>query len=217
MRKFPKILFFLVLAVFLWCGTAMALPYTPISNSSEPSLIDPGGILDTLYGLKNLERIADDFDQTWIELDGGVSAQAKYAGFSQNFGYIQGGVFTSLFTVTESGYLSGSPSCLFLEEDGHEIFQFGLYLSGAPLRSSLESSNSDGLDHMVTWLITGADSAGNYVIAWEDFEYGGDTDFNDLVIEVSMAAPIPEPTTLLFIGAGLVMLAVLGRRKLFKT
>jgi hypothetical protein len=68
---------------------------------------------------------------------------------------------------------------------------------------------------MVTWLITG--EAGNevrrYVIAWEDLNGGGDRDFNDLVVEVSVA-PVPIPAAILLLGSGLVGLA--GIRKKFK-
>jgi hypothetical protein len=73
-----------------------------------------GGILDTLYGWANLTRIADSLypgDQIWMNLNGGGTAEAKYAHYSQVFGYIPGGLavapFVPLFTVTGNGYAPG--------------------------------------------------------------------------------------------------------------
>jgi hypothetical protein len=55
---------------------------------------------------------------------------------------------------------------------------------------------------MVTFYITGGQSAGHYVIAFEDLKGGGDKDYQDLVVEVmgkageSGPSPIPEPATI---------------------
>jgi hypothetical protein len=85
--------------------------------------------------------------------------------------------------------------------------------------TSLPGKNSDSLDHMVTWLISGNEDkpnnpVGSYVIAWEDLppKYT-DSDFNDLVVEVTVA-PVPIPAAILLLGSGLVGLA--GIRKKFK-
>jgi hypothetical protein len=198
---------------------AMAL-LTPISSapSGELSLLGSGGILDTLYGLSNLERISDSFtgDQLWELSDAAASVTvvAKFAGFSQGFGVIpgsSGGPFTSLLTQI-ANVNPGSPG---LSVDLPALtgeFRFGNDPSGAPLWSSLQSDNSDGgLDHMVAWRIT---TTGNYVLAWEDLAGLGDRDYNDLVVEVRGAAPAtPEPGTLLLIGAGLVGIGVGVRRR----
>jgi len=102
-------------------------------------------------------------------------------------------------------------------------FLWALNPSGAPLWTSLPDQNDDLLDHMVTWKIIGgqANTAGNWVIAWEDLPGGGDRDFNDLVVEVgfepipdledSLATPVPAAVWLF--GSGLLGLIGFARRK----
>lgn len=56
---------------------------------------------------------------------------------------------------------------------------------------------------------------GNYVIGWEDLDFRGSTDkdYNDLVVEIHGAAPVPEASTLMLFGSGLSGLLFLARRK----
>lgn len=69
------------------------------------------------------------------------------------------------------------------------------------------AKNSDGLGHMVAYEGSGRD----LLIGFEDLNGGGDLDFEDFVVRVSARgtdpAPVPEPTTLLLLGSGMLGLA----------
>jgi len=180
--------------------------------NAEPVLSE---VLDNIYGVGNWEPYNAP-DELWRNIDGLASAQAKFAGADQDFGYlpdVTGGAFQSIFTVTADGYLGGSPSAALPIAQTGDIFRFTDQPSGYPLWSSQVSDNSDGMDHMQTYSITGGSSAGNYVIAWEDLpEESSDVDYQDLVVEVSGVHPVPEPATILLLGLGALALRRKNRR-----
>ena len=180
--------------------------------NAEESLSE---ILDNIYGVSNWEPYNAP-DELWRNIDGLAKAQAKFAGADQDFGYlpdVTGGAFQSLFTVTADGYLGGNPSSAFSIVQTGNIFRFADQPSDYPLWSSQASDNGDGLDHMQTYSITGGPSAGNYVIAWEDLPVDdSDLDYQDLVVEISGAHPVPEPATILLLGLGCLALRKKCRR-----
>jgi len=236
-----RVIGLLVLASVVLLAPPASGWYTYVGPSGHPltedNLMGWGGVLDNLYGVDNVTRCNDAWDQIWYNPDGSAIAQVKYAGYDQQFGYFanaSGSAFTAMFKVEGTGYqddltvtgLNGFTP----DEDGW--FNFTAAMTGSNFRpgddpiapppnpdppawSSLMTDNS-GYDHMVTWEITGGASAGGYVVCWEDkFHTDWDQDYQDLVIEMRGVNPIPEPSTiaLLALGASTIGLGLWRRRR----
>ncbi len=195
MNTSAKIFALAMAASLLFYGSAAA-SFTTINPGGDgplSTLTGFGGILDRLYGWNNLQRIDDSQDQIFDFSDGDATAQAKYAGYSQNFGYIadlnDDGIFdesaTSLFTVPGGiandfdNSIAPGPNYQGLFSTSHN-FIFTNDPNGASSPStwySKESMNPFNEDHMVTYRIIGNgfghtdNMIGNLVLAWEDKPY----------------------------------------------
>jgi hypothetical protein len=200
-----------VILVALLCTNGIYASITPVSPNpgGEPNLYaglsgnPKGNVMDTLYGVGNYSRIDDALDQTWWKWNGGATVEAKYASDSSVLYWRPIGSATATF-LFNIGVQSPKVTAT-LSPKG--VVQFTWELKDTStnntLFSSVTASNPDTpnpVDHMVTFLITGGadrgNIVGNYVIAWEDRSVpGSDLDYQDAVIEVTEAAPIPEAST----------------------
>jgi hypothetical protein len=197
----------LVCGLVLMLGALAQADFTTIGSSSEPSIYS---IMDYLYGSGNYTRINDSFDQVWVKSGSATAdAMAKYAGYSQYFGYVDSNGFTIKITSSASGYITMDP----VPMNPNGFFAFANDPNGVnvdpPRWSSMISANQDGLDHMITFRL----SNGNYAVVWDDEYNGGDRDFNDFVVEVSGVKPVPEPATMILLGTGLMGLCYMRRRQ----
>ncbi|MCE5264385.1 MAG: PEP-CTERM sorting domain-containing protein [Deltaproteobacteria bacterium] len=99
---------------------------------------------------------------------------------------------------------------------------YGFYFIGVDgakfLTQSSSSPNDVGSQHFAVF----QDTDGSFWIGMEDLKFGripgscnyyqSDKDYNDMIVRISSVTTIPEPTTMLLLGLGLVGLAGLRRK-----
>jgi hypothetical protein len=157
-------------------------------------------------------------DEVLLEINGFVTASARYAGYTQVLGYYTGlctgSGQTQLFNVTTTGYLgrcsagSSNPgaecandtdcpggtcdplySAQFLVGGGASTIGFYNDTSGSPPWYSQVLLNSDGKDHMRMYRAAGFDPLDpEFFIGWEDYVGLGDADYQDLVMTTGLLA-----------------------------
>ena len=212
LHRFAGVALGLVLAAL--SPVAFADPIlTPVNTSGEPSLSGIIAEIEASDGI-TLDRVSDDQDEFWtLAGDGTVVPRARYAGYNNTFGVIDGtdgGTFVALVSsLNGNGLASQGGAVTYLPYIAGD-FRLAIETPYGEIWSSSAGDNIDFMDHMVTWV--DAHDPHNYVVAFEDLALpGGDGDYNDIVLELRNVldgpqAAVPEPGSLLLTGLGLAAL-----------
>jgi hypothetical protein len=192
--------------------------------AAEGRGVEPLNLFDFNNHGNELNTGVDTTDQLWTADAVVATAQARYAVYSQAFGYFDGtsgGSYIPIFNVTGDGYnVTGAGSVGNL---GGHIWRWAR-AGGFFTFTSQNSDNPASIDHMVTYRIDFGGGGGNlgsttvtYLLFWEDKAPNDnpppDYDYNDLVVEIRASVPdVPEPATATGLAA-IAMIAAVRRRR----
>lgn len=182
----------------------------------------PGGSLNIITGHGNTGTPGSSsaLDQLWNDGIATITGEAKFAYFSQAFGYTDAGGYHELFEVPvgHSGFFEPVIQIFNVDLTGpgwrwDRSDANGDATPGARHWSSDQSLNTDDhVDHLITYEILGL--GGNdktWLLFWDDQHGGGDRDFNDLVVEIR-AAVVPAPAAAWLGLLGLTLVSLSKRR-----
>jgi hypothetical protein len=209
-RKYGFLLIVLVLFGFASPGSATFIndPWNPLNVHDEENVYE---VYNALYGThytssSDLIQVSDSLDNLWTETNGQVLFEFRAAGFSQELGYFYNGSYTALISAINNGY---NYTTINMNVPYGGPFSWVDKTSGGTWYSN-DLLNSDNMDHFIAFTTP---VAGEYILAFEDWPDSlGDKDYNDLIIKFKQNASVPEPSTFLLVGAGIIGIGLARKR-----
>ena len=236
-----KLLAIATILVFLAPGAASAAltQINPLVPNIEDFLAAEAGA-GGIYNGASFTRVDDAFDQAWQALSGRFEIRmvANHAGFGELLGTDSGSLDT-LWSEAPGQFYKWETFTVGTDPFGFRVTSKHNFKDpanpGAPDNwlpvfnwSSDPSGNIDLLDHMVAFRMDNTDT---YILGWEDlppwavtpnqfadpfgphYANGSDWDFNDLILEVNGASPVPIPGAIWLFSAGILGLIGIKKRR----
>lgn len=186
----------------------------------------------------SLVRVDDAADRIWEAMGTGgvVLTRARYAAHTLTLGFDNGSGYQPLLSnigngqvlVSNPGMFTGahagdfatlpggwtsipvSPGALFafVLSDASSGLKWTSNNGGVGPGPAIYANTANGNDHMVSFKVA-SDPNPHYFIAWEDLSFPSDQDYNDIVLEVRLVAPVPLPAGFPLLLSGLAGLGFL--------
>jgi len=225
MRRFFLVLSLAVLGMCLFSTSAMALSFNDITARYDDTGLESVFLIDT-------DGVHDNATAFLFFEFGDYAPNNKFGiyGYSvDGSGNVVLGDMLELFSGVAEPVISetiifdlaaGTATATSTAVSANIGATFGFYITNAPgntFYSHTALNTVDGIDHMMLFdtrdnVLPGLFGS-NVVIAIEDLLGGGDLDYDDMVVGISDVAPVPEPSTVLLLGAGILGVAAIARKR----